>query len=40
MNEKKESKCLKHPEAGTHYGEHTKKTRCNYCNEEVKAVEL
>jgi hypothetical protein len=28
--------CENHPEAGIHFGEHTKKTRCNYCNSEVK----
>ena len=32
-------KCLKHPDAGIHYGEHSKKTRCNYCNDEVKQVD-
>ena len=32
-------KCLKHPDAGTHYGERTKKIRCNYCDEEVKQVD-
>jgi len=32
--------CPKHPEAGTHFGEQTKKTRCDYCNGEVKKVEL
>jgi len=40
MSENKELKCLKHPDAGTHYGEATKVDRCNYCNNEVKKVEL
>ncbi len=31
-------KCLKHPDAGTHYGERTKVIRCNYCNMEVKKI--
>jgi len=32
--------CPKHPEAGTHFGVVTETTRCNYCNDEVKKVEL